>query len=66
MTQLEEIKSQIETLSLNELKDLQNWFAEKDWQSWDEQIKTDIAAGKLDFLLDEAIAAKNNNDLRDL
>ena len=66
MTQLEEIKSQIETLSLNELKELQNWFAEKDWQSWDEQIKTDIAAGKLDFLLDEAIAAKTNNDLRDL
>lgn len=45
---------------------LRRWFSEKDWQKWDRQIATDIEAGKLDFLLKEAIEAKSKNKLREL
>jgi hypothetical protein len=66
MTQVEQIKSDIETLSLEEFVQLKNWIAEKDWQLWDEQIEKDAASGKLDFLREEATAAKAKGELRDL
>ncbi len=59
ITQVEYIKSQIEGLSKEELDDLYSWFAEKEWQDWDEQVEADSALGKLDFLLEEAMNAKS-------
>jgi hypothetical protein len=33
---------------------LRNWVLDQDWQVWDEQIKRDLSAGKLDALIAEA------------
>ncbi len=66
MTRIEQIQSQIEALSQQDFARLREWFAEKDWLIWDRQIETDAAAGKLDFLLAEALAAKAEGTLQDL
>lgn len=58
MMQIEQLQKEIEALPQKEFIRLRNWFAEKDWEQWDKQIEADIAAGKLDFLLREARAAK--------
>ena len=66
MTQVEQIKSDIEALSPEDFVQLREWIAEKDWQRWDEQIEKDAASGKLDFLREEVEAAKAKGELRDL
>ena len=66
MTQVEQIKSEIEALSQEDFTQLREWIAEKDWQHWDEQIAKDSASGKLDFLREEAMIAKSKGELRDL
>ena len=35
---------------------LRQWFSDKDWKKWDQQIEIDSESGKLDFLLKEALA----------
>jgi hypothetical protein len=66
MAQVEHIQAEIEALSEEDFSRLRKWFAEKDWQRWDEQLEADVAAGKLDFLLEEAKAAKAQGKLRGL
>jgi len=66
MAQVETIQAEIESLSSEDFARLHRWFVERDWQRWDEQIESDAAAGKLDFLREEAEAAKKNGKLRDL
>jgi hypothetical protein len=66
MTQIESIQAEIESLSGEDFARLREWIAERDWQKWDQQIERDSAAGKLDFLLEEAQAAKRQGDLREL
>jgi hypothetical protein len=55
MIAIEEIKKAIENLSLEDFARLREWFREKDWAEWDEQIAADSAAGKLDFLIKEML-----------
>jgi hypothetical protein len=66
MMQVEQLQMEIEALPRKEFMRLRRWFAEKDWEQWDKQLETDVAAGKLDFLLEEALAAKAQGQLRDL
>ncbi len=66
MAQVDHIKTDIEALSYEDFAHLREWIAEKDWQQWDEQIDRDVASGKLDFLREEAMAAKAKGQLRDL
>ena len=66
MTQIELIQAKIESLSQEEYARLRRWFAEKDWERWDKQIEKDSASGKLDFLIEEALSAKENGELREL
>jgi len=66
MARVEHIQAEIEALSEEDFARLRNWFAEKDWERWDEQLEADVGAGKLDFLLAEAKAAKAQGKLRDL
>jgi hypothetical protein len=66
MTQIELIQAKIESLSQEEYTRLRRWFAEKDWERWDKQIEKDSASGKLDFLIEEALSAKENGELREL
>lgn len=56
----------IEALSPEDFRRLREWFAEQDWLLWEQQLETDIADGKLDFLLDEAMTAKSKGKLQDL
>jgi hypothetical protein len=66
MLSLEKIQMEIEALPEEDFARLRQWFAEKDWERWDEQLESDIETGKLDFLLDEASAAKMQGELREL
>ena len=66
MLSVEEIKSAIASLSQEDYERLRDWFSERDWEKWDEEIEKDSAAGKLDFLVKEAIAEKNLGLLRKL
>jgi hypothetical protein len=64
--QLEQLQEEIETLTDEEFARLRQWFAEKDWERWDQQLEADVAAGKLDFLLDEAVEARRRRTLKEL
>jgi hypothetical protein len=66
MTQLERIQDEIEALSHKDYVRLRKWFAEKDWEEWDKQIETDANAGRLDFLVEEAMAEKAKGNLKEL
>jgi hypothetical protein len=66
MTQIEAIQAEIESLSSDDFVRLREWIVERDWQNWDRQIERDSAAGKLDFLREEAQAAKQQGELREL
>jgi hypothetical protein len=66
MTQIEAIQAEIRSLSEEDFARLREWISERDWQNWDQQIENDSASGKLDFLWDEAQAAKRQGNLREL
>jgi hypothetical protein len=66
MSRVEEIKEAIDTLPEEEYIQLRQWFSEKDWQKWDQQIVADSERKKLDFLLKEVVKAKSKNKLREL
>ncbi len=66
MKSFEEVKSDIEALPYREYKKLTRWLSERDWQAWDEEIARDSAAGKLDFLIEEALAEKRAGSLDSL
>ncbi|MBG1264568.1 hypothetical protein [Nostoc commune] len=56
MLTLEQIESAILQLSPNEYQKLLEWFADLDYQRWEEQLEKDIADGKLEAFAQEAIA----------
>jgi len=66
MSKVEELEKAIDALPEEEYKQLRQWFSEKDWNKWDQQIEADSKSGKLDFLLQEAHEAKSKNKLREL
>ena len=63
---LEQLQLEIEMLPEEAYAELRQWFAEKDWERWDRQLIEDEASGKLDFLFEEALTAKQQGTLRDL
>jgi hypothetical protein len=66
MKSIEEIQTEIEALPHQEYMKLVHWFTERDWQSWDHELQRDSKAGKLDFLIEEAMAQKKNNSLGEM
>ena len=66
MTTVEKIQSEIESLSPEEYADLRSWFFERDWEEWDREIESDSESGKLDFLVEEALAEKAQGKLKEL
>ena len=66
MVEIERIQNEIEALPERDFLRLRRWFAEKDWERWDKQLESDVAAGRLDSLLAEASTAKAQGNLRDL
>lgn len=66
MTRLEELEKAVTALTSEEYRAFRQWFLERDWVQWDQQIEEDSRAGKLDFLIREALEAKQQGKLRDL
>ncbi len=66
MTKLEELETAIDSLPENEYSQLRQWFLERDWAKWDQQIEADSASGTLDFLIKEAMEGKAKGTLKDL
>ena len=70
MQTITEIQVAISALRRGEFAELKKWFddfeAERHWEEWDEQIEADSEAGKLDFLMAEAMESKANGTLEEL
>jgi hypothetical protein len=56
VSKVDEIKKAAGALSLNEREKLMSWLLDLD-DDWDRQMSRDAAAGKLDFLIEEARTA---------
>ena len=66
MSKVDDLKTEIERLPSEEFTELVRWLSEKDWERWDREIEADSKAGKLDFLVHEALDAKSKGTLKDL
>ena len=66
MVTVEEIKSAVESLPEDDYLRLRSWILEKEWETWDQKIKEDSKKGRLDFLIHEALEAKEKGNLIDL
>jgi hypothetical protein len=63
---LAEIKTAVHELSPEELAELTAFILDQeDGDAWDKQMERDAAAGKLDFLYEEAERAEREGTLRD-
>ena len=58
MTSVTEIQQAILDLPEADYARLRQWIVEMDWQKWDRQIESDSRDGKLDFLIDKGLKAK--------
>ena len=56
MSTIEEIERAVTDLAPDELSRFRTWFLAYDARVWDLQVETDVAAGRLDALADEALA----------
>ncbi len=56
MTRVQRLAQEIEELTSEELSAFRRWFLEYDAAAWDEQIKRDAAASRLDKLAAKALA----------
>lgn len=61
---MDEIKKAAGALSVNEREELLSWLLDVD-DDWDREMTRDAAAGKLDFLVEEARSAVREETLRD-
>ena len=52
---LQELEKTISGLPPDQLARFREWFLAFDAKNWDQQFETDVAAGRLDDLADEAI-----------
>jgi len=66
MSNIDEIKRTIKTLPAEEYRKLREWFSERDWGHWDEQIELDSKSGKLDFLIKEAEQDYKKGNLKNI
>ncbi len=66
MTKVEQVIISIESLSEQEFARLRDWIIERDWERWDSQIERDSEAGKLDFLIGEALNEKEKGKLEEI
>jgi hypothetical protein len=56
MSTVEELEAAVKRLSPEERAAFRAWYAEFDAIDWDRQLEADVAAGRLDWLIAEAIA----------
>jgi hypothetical protein len=65
MERVEEIESMIAALPPDQFRRIAEWVRTLEEKRWDEQMDRDSAAGKLDFLFDEARGEADQGLLRD-
>lgn len=56
MAEVKLIEKQIEELDDDSFAELREWFTEYEQARWDRQIETDSTTGRLDSLVEEALA----------
>ncbi len=66
MSEMEQLEKTVSNLSPKDLAQFRAWFLEFDARVWDEQIASDLKAGKLDSLLAEARAEYEQGKTRPL
>ena len=66
MSSVNEIESAVARLSRQELAAFRSWFVGFDAEAWDRQLETDVAAGRLDALGDEALRDLDEGRCTDL
>ncbi len=66
MAKLKELEKAVTALPEDEYRKFRRWFLERDWETWDGELEADSKAGKLDFLVQEALDAKKERKLKDL
>jgi hypothetical protein len=59
-----EIEAAIKTLGKEELAQFNQWYQDFLEEQWDEQIRQDVRAGKLNFLIEEAQQEREAGTLR--
>jgi len=59
-----EIEAAVKSLRKEDLAQFNQWYQEFLEEQWDEQIRQDVQAGKLDFLLDEVRKERQAETLR--
>ncbi len=55
MSRVEQIESDVRTLTPDELRAFRDWFVRFDADAWDAQIEADVRSGKLKSLTELAI-----------
>ena len=66
MSTICEIEDAIRKLSEEDLVKLRAWFAEFDAAQWDRQFERDVAEGRLDSLVEEALRDAREGRCTDL
>lgn len=66
MSEIEQLEQRIERLPPQDLAKFRAWFAEFDARVWDAQIEVDAKAGKLNGLINEALADYKAGKAREL
>jgi hypothetical protein len=64
MSKVESLEQEVEKLTPEELAAFREWFAAYDADAWDRQIEGDVAAGRLDRLAAEALAAYERGETK--
>ena len=62
----EEIKSSISKLEREEFWELVKWFEEFQAKVWDKELEEDGVAGRLDFLIEDALRDLKEGHVADL
>jgi hypothetical protein len=66
MGEVEQLEERIQNLAPQDLAKFRAWFVEFDAAIWDAQIEADAGLGKLDALIDEALADYKAGKAREL
>jgi hypothetical protein len=54
MSKVDELEQAVRELSPEDLSKFREWFVEFDSELWERQLERDVAAGRLDGLVEEA------------
>ena len=63
---VKDIERAISQLSPEDLQSFRNWFREFDAEAWDRQFDSDVAAGRLEKLADDALRELDRGRCTDL